>query len=81
MLLVCSTYASVMCMYCVLFDLRRKLKVANSPRRESSEERKRHSQPNSRYYGRKKYGTMNCTNKKPVNITMIMNITMLHSIK
>ena len=35
MLLVCSTYVSVMCMYCVLFDLRRKLKVT-----KSSEERK-----------------------------------------
>ena len=35
MLLVCSTYVSVMCMYSVLFDLRRKLKVT-----KSSEERK-----------------------------------------
>ena len=35
MLLVCSTYVSVMCMYCVLFDLRRKLNVT-----KSSEERK-----------------------------------------
>ena len=57
MLLVCSTYLSVMCMYCVLFDLRRKLKVTKSS------ERMRHSQPSSRYYGRikLKYGTMNCT--------------------
>ena len=30
MLLVCLTYVSVMCMYCVLFDLRRKLKVTIS---------------------------------------------------
>ena len=30
MLLVCSTYMSVMWMYCVLFDLRRKLKIAET---------------------------------------------------
>ena len=34
MLLVCSTYVSVMCMYCVLFDLRRKLKVTKSSERK-----------------------------------------------
>ena len=30
MLLVCSTYVFVKCVYCVLFDLRRKLKVAET---------------------------------------------------
>ena len=39
MLLVCSTYVSVMCimiiiMYCVLFDLRRKLRVTKSSERK-----------------------------------------------
>ena len=34
LLLVCSTYVSVMCMYCVLFDLRRKLKVTKSSERK-----------------------------------------------
>ena len=34
MLLVCSTYVSVMCMYGVLFDLRRKLKVTKSSERK-----------------------------------------------
>ena len=34
MVLVCSTYVSVMCMFCVLFDLWRNLRVS-----ESSEER------------------------------------------
>ena len=57
MLLVCSTYVSVMCMYSVLFDLRRKLKVT-----ESSKIRKRYSQSNF-YYGRLN-GTLNCSNKK-----------------
>ena len=61
MVLVCSTYVSVMCMYCVLFDLRRKLKVTKSAERKLR--RMRHSQPSSRYYGRIKinYGMMNCT--------------------
>ena len=30
MLLVCSTYVSVMCMYCVLFHFRRKLRVTET---------------------------------------------------
>ena len=34
MLLVCSTNVSVMCMYCVLFDSRRKLKVTKSSERK-----------------------------------------------
>ena len=30
MLLICSTYMFVSCMYCVLFDLRKKLKIAET---------------------------------------------------
>ena len=37
MLLVCSIYVSVMCMYCVMFDLRRKSpKSPKRPNRDSS---------------------------------------------
>ena len=34
MLLVCLTYVSVICVYCVLFDLRRNLKVTKSSERK-----------------------------------------------
>ena len=45
MLLVCSIYVSVMCMYCVMFDLRRKSpKSPKRPKRDSSV----NSQKNSR---------------------------------
>ena len=82
MLLVCSTYVSVMCMYCVLFDLRRKLKVTKSSEVKAPKRENVIHSSNSCYYGRIKYGMMKYTNNKtPTNITMTTNTTMLRSIK